>query len=108
MSITNITNITKNITKRYPDKVPVIVKVEGKGMNDLDKKKYLVPKELVLSQFIYVIRKRLKLKPEEAIFIFFGNNSVNTSSQMVEIYEKYKNKEDLMLYAVVTKESTFG
>lgn len=36
----------------------------------IDKKKYLVPADLTVGQFVYVIRKRIKLSPEKAIFIF--------------------------------------
>jgi GABA(A) receptor-associated protein len=41
---------------------------------DIDKKKYLVPADLTVGQFVYVIRKRIKLQPEKAIFIFVNNN----------------------------------
>ena len=37
---------------------------------DIDKNKFLVPKDLTLGQFVYVIRKRMKLPPEKAIFVF--------------------------------------
>ena len=37
---------------------------------DIDKKKYLVPCDLTVGQFVYVIRKRIKLKPEKALFIY--------------------------------------
>lgn len=37
---------------------------------DIDKKKYLVPSDLTCGQFVYVIRKRLKLPAEKAIFLF--------------------------------------
>lgn len=32
--------------------------------------RYLVPADLTVGQFVYVIRKRIKLSPEKAIFIF--------------------------------------
>lgn len=42
-------------------------------MPDIDKKKYLVPSDLTVGQFVYVIRKRIKLSPEKGIFIFINN-----------------------------------
>ena len=33
-------------------------------------RRYLVPSDLTVGQFVYVIRKRIKLSPEKAIFIF--------------------------------------
>lgn len=35
--------------------------------------RYLVPSDLTVGQFVYVIRKRIKLSPEKAIFIFVKN-----------------------------------
>lgn len=35
--------------------------------------RYLVPADLTVGQFVYVIRKRIKLSPEKAIFIFVKN-----------------------------------
>jgi GABA(A) receptor-associated protein len=32
-----------------------------------------VPADLTVGQFVYVIRKRIKLSPERAIFIFIDN-----------------------------------
>lgn len=36
----------------------------------IDKKKYLIPHDLSVGQFMYVIRKRIKIGPEKAIFVF--------------------------------------
>lgn len=101
--------LSKKMTSKYPDKVPVIIeKTKDKADIDIDKRKYLVPHELTVSQFIYTIRKRIKLKSEQAIFMFFGNNMVNTSMIMSEVYKYYRNKEDNLLYATISAESTFG
>ena len=35
--------------------------------------RYLVPADLTVGQFVYVIRKRIKVSPEEAIFMFVKN-----------------------------------
>ncbi|MQM11981.1 hypothetical protein Taro_044895 [Colocasia esculenta] len=35
--------------------------------------RYLVPADLIVGQFVYVVRKRIKLSPEKAIFIFVKN-----------------------------------
>ena len=64
------------IREKYPDRVPVIVERADKAeksIPDIDKKKYLVPSDLTVGQFVYVIRKRIKLSPEKAIFIFIDN-----------------------------------
>lgn len=61
----------ERIRQKYPDRIPVICeKVEKSDIPTIDKKKYLVPSDLTVGQFVYVIRKRIKLSPEKAIFIF--------------------------------------
>ena len=46
--------------------------------------RYLVPADLTVGQFVYVIRKRIKLEPEKAIFIFV--NDVVPSTGNYECY----------------------
>jgi GABA(A) receptor-associated protein len=61
----------ERIRQKYPDRIPVICeKVDKSDIPTIDKKKYLVPADLTVGQFVYVIRKRIKLSPEKAIFIF--------------------------------------
>lgn len=48
-------------------------KAPQSDIDDIDKKKYLVPCDLTVGQFVYVIRKRIKLQPEKGIFIFVNN-----------------------------------
>ncbi|ESQ44013.1 hypothetical protein EUTSA_v10006314mg [Eutrema salsugineum] len=62
------------IREKYPDRVPVIVeKAEKSDIPNIDKKKFLVPADLTIGQFVYVIRKRIQLSAEKAIFIFVDN-----------------------------------
>ena len=55
----------------------------------------------------YVIRKRIKLPPERAIFIFIRNVIPQQASLMSTIYEEEKD-EDGFLYITYTGENTFG
>ena len=97
------------IFKKYPDRIPVCVyKNKGTNIPDLDKEKFLVPSDLSIGQFVYVIRKRIKLTPEQALYIFFNEEMVNTSISIKEVYQKYKNNDDDMLYAMYGTENTFG
>ncbi|KAB5526933.1 hypothetical protein DKX38_020780 [Salix brachista] len=62
------------IREKYPGRIPVIVeKAERSDIPNIDKKKYLVPADLTVGQFVYVIRKRIKLSAEKAIFILVDN-----------------------------------
>jgi len=54
--------------------------------------RYLVPADLTVGQFVYVIRKRIKLSPEKAIFIFVGNVLPPTAAMMSSVYEQNKDR----------------
>eukprot|EP00123_Amoebidium_parasiticum_P022364 comp8616_c0_seq1/m.3896 comp8616_c0_seq1/g.3896 ORF comp8616_c0_seq1/g.3896 comp8616_c0_seq1/m.3896 type:complete len:119 (-) comp8616_c0_seq1:475-831(-) len=96
------------IRSKYPDRIPVIVeRAEKSDIVEIDKKKYLVPMDLTVGQFVYVIRKRIKLSPEKAIFIFVNNVLPPTSAAMAAIYEEQKD-EDGFLYVTYSGENTFG
>ena len=100
------------IIQKYPDRIPIICE-RAKMCSDpqiatLDKRKYLVPKDLRLADFMYVIRKRMKLSPEKSIFLFLGENNLAPCSALLGVlYEQHKN-EDGFLYITYNGESTFG
>mmetsp|Transcript_93055 Transcript_93055/g.226028 ORF Transcript_93055/g.226028 Transcript_93055/m.226028 type:complete len:119 (-) Transcript_93055:268-624(-) len=99
---------SERIRAKYPDRIPVICeKAEKSDIPDIDKKKYLVPADLTVGQFVYVVRKRIKLTPEKAIFIFVNNVLPSTSSLMQKVYEDYKD-DDGFLYVTYSGENTFG
>ncbi|WZZ66528.1 hypothetical protein YC2023_077898 [Brassica napus] len=96
------------ILEKYPDRIPVIVeKAEKSDIPDIDKKKYLVPSDLTVGQFVYVIRKRIKLSAEKAIFIFVDNVLPPTGEIMSSVYEEKKD-QDGFLYITYSGENTFG
>ena len=93
------------ILERYPTRIPVIVLT--KGDLTLDKIKYLVPNDLTIGQFIYVLRKRIKLSPEQSIHCFIDNNIPRISERFDQIYKKHADKDNF-LYLTVSKEVVFG
>jgi len=96
------------IRVKYPDRIPVISeKSEKSEIADIDKKKYLVPADLTMGQFVYVIRKRIKLPPDQAIFIFVNNTLPPAAALMSQIYKEHAD-EDGFLYVTYSGESTFG
>eukprot|EP00246_Nothoceros_aenigmaticus_P007136 TRINITY_DN20777_c0_g1_i1.p1 TRINITY_DN20777_c0_g1~~TRINITY_DN20777_c0_g1_i1.p1 ORF type:complete len:120 (-),score=33.06 TRINITY_DN20777_c0_g1_i1:137-496(-) len=93
---------------RYGNRVPVIVeKASRTDVQDMDKKKYLVPVDLTVGQFVHILSKRLKLQPGEALFIFVGDVLPQTAAMMGAVYEEYKD-EDGFLYVTYSGEKTFG
>ena len=98
----------QRIRTKYPERIPVICeKDERSDIPNIDKKKYLVPQDLTVGQFVYVIRKRIKLSPEKAIFIFINNVLPPTAALMSSIYAEQKD-EDGFLYITYSGENTFG
>ena len=96
------------INEKYPDRLPVIVKKdENSKLQNIDKEKYLVPKDMSLSQFVFVIRKRIKLEPANALFILINGNLVHGSKIMSNVFEEHK-QDDGFLYVTYTSENTFG
>ncbi len=94
------------IMKKYPDRIPVIVEA-GKGIQIMDKCKFLVPKDLSCSQFMHVLRKKISIKDSEAVFIFVDNTMPRDSSTMMEIYQQHKEACGF-LFMVISREETFG
>ena len=97
----------ERILAKYPDRIPIICQRSDKNVPIIDKEKYLVPKDLTLGQFIYVIRKRIKLTPEKAIYVFINNKLFPTSSLINILYERNKSS-DKFLYVSYSSENTFG
>mgnify|MGYP001163608899 CR=1 FL=1 len=99
---------TTKIREKYPERIPVIVKkAAGSTLKDINKNKYLVPNDMTLSQFIFIIRQRIKIEPDKALFVFINNVLPPLSSTMMSIYHDMKN-EDGFLYIYYNSESTFG
>ena len=97
------------IKEKYPDRIPVIVEKSDKCTltHDIDKQKYLVPRSLSCSQFLYIIRKRINIGESESLFIFINNNLIPSSKTIDEIYNTDKDS-DGFLYVMYTNENTFG
>ena len=96
------------IKNKYPTRIPIICEKNIQSdVPDLDKNKYLVPPDLTVGQFLYVIRKRIKLTPEKGLFLFIDNTIPPSSEIISKIYKDYQN-EDGFLYIVYSGENTFG
>lgn len=96
------------IRTKYPDRIPVICeRADKSNIPDIDKKKYLVPADLTVGQFVYVIRKRIKVDQNTNIFIFVNNVLPPTAALMSTLYEEQKD-EDGFLYITYSGENTFG
>lgn len=97
-----------DIMQRFPGKLPIYVDKKAKSnAPDIDKHKFLVPSDLTMAQFIYILRKRVKLTPEKAIFVFVDGKLAPNSQLISELYKAHK-AEDEFLYITYCCEATFG
>lgn len=99
---------SEKIRLKYSDRVPIIVeKYKKSKVATIDKNKFLAPQDMTIGQFIYIIRKRIQLDSNEALFITINSCAVTSSKLLSEIYENNKDS-DGFLYIVYSSENTFG
>ena len=97
------------ILLKYPDRIPVICEKHpySRSAPDIDKHKYLVGFDLTVGQFMSVIRKRMYLKPELALYIFINGSIPSNSTILQNLFLDYKD-DDGFLYINYDVENTFG
>ena len=66
-----------------------------------------VPSDLTVGQFYFLIRKRISLRPEDALFFFVNNVIPPTSATMGSLYQEH-HEEDFFLYIAYSDESVYG
>jgi GABA(A) receptor-associated protein len=101
---------SQRIMKLYPDRVPVICErseLADSNCPIIDKKKYLVPRGLTVGQFIHIIRSRMQLPYEKALYLFIQGTIPSSSNMMETIYDYYADN-DGFLYITYSFENTFG
>ncbi|KAH7678550.1 Autophagy protein Atg8 ubiquitin-like protein [Dioscorea alata] len=99
---------SRDIVAKYPDRVPVIAERYSRcDLPQMEKKKFLVPRDMSIGQFIHILSGRLRLTPGKALFVFIKNSLPQTASLMDMVYESYKD-EDGFLYMCYSSEKTFG
>merc|ERR1712196_443776 len=96
------------IREKYPDRIPVICEKDPRSdIPPVDKRKYLIPMDLTVGQFVYVIRKRISIPSDKAIFIFVNNTLPPTAALMSTVYEQHRDADGFM-YMMYSGENTFG
>ncbi|CAL1280892.1 unnamed protein product [Larinioides sclopetarius] len=101
---------SSEVRSKFLKKVPVIVEKSDreKVLPHLDRVKFLVPLDMTMSQFVGIVRTRLKLKPTQTFYLMLNNRSVVTMSRyMGGIYDEYKD-EDGFLYCTYAAQEMYG
>ena len=99
---------SRSISAKYPDRIPVICnRGPHSKIMPITKTKYLVPKELTPTQFLFIIRKRLSLDSKDGLFLFVNGSLPSSNTCFSDLYEQNKS-EDGFLYVTYSEESVFG
>ena len=98
---------SNKVLNKYPERIPVIVEPLTNDILSIDKNKFIVSKDMTFGQFIYIIRKRLKVESNVALFFTINGNLCTSGTDIGTIYSEKKN-EDNFLYIKYTTENTFG
>lgn len=105
------------IKQKYSDRIPVIAeKYKKSNLPDIEKKKYLLPDDLTVNQFQYVIRQRVKLNSDQALFTYVVHEKTPgkpktilpaVTRTMGEIYKEHAD-EDGFLYMIYANDEVYG
>lgn len=90
----------QQVRKDFPNRAVVICeRAPNSSLSQISKTKYLPQFEMTFGQFSFLIRKKLSIDERSGLFFYIeGKKMIIGSETMCELYEKYKNPEDEILY----------
>ena len=97
----------ERISHRFPERIPLIIERLDLKVPEIDRCRFLIPPCLTIGNLAYIIRKRIKLSPEQALFLLVDLVIPPASETIGNVYDKCKN-DDGFLYVCYTTENTFG
>jgi hypothetical protein len=102
-------NRFKIISQKYPDYAFIVVTSLSKSIK-LEKTKYMIPIDMTVGFFLLNIRKKnsITLKKVGTIIMFANGKILMASDIIGNIYSKYKNVNDGILYVNISTENVFG
>lgn len=105
------------IRAKYPNRIPVICeKAPRSDLPVIDKKKFLVPMNMLVGEFKYIIHKHINqcaqaqgaaLTHEKTIYLFVENTAPKAGALIQEVYEQHV-ADDGFLYVEYSAENTLG
>lgn len=98
----------ERVLHKYPDRIPIICEPKDPAKDgELDKTKFLVPADLTVGQFLYVVRKRVNIAPEQAVYLFSRGKPLASGTLLSLVYAELKDPCGF-LFITFTLENTFG
>jgi len=99
----------QNILKKYPNKVPLVIH-HNKNKKKLHK--FIIPSDSSIMDLLYIIRKRVNLEPEQAIYIYVntptGKSNLLSSNLILSSIYKENKLDNGLLYFIYAEENLFG
>ena len=94
------------LLKKYPDRLPIIISSSSIKIKNMHKR-FIVPSDMTIAQFMITLRQKIALGETEGIFIFIKqlkNESESTTAiteteteQKQETEIKYKSGKDILV-----------
>tara|TARA_Y100001970_G_scaffold266543_1_gene355372 strand:+ start:157 stop:486 length:330 start_codon:yes stop_codon:yes gene_type:complete len=99
----------QSILKKHPNKVPLVIH------HDKNKKKlykFIIPSDSSITDLLYIVRKRVNLDPEQAIYIYVNtpdgkSDLLSANLLLSNIYDENKLDNGL-LHLIYAEENVFG
>lgn len=98
----------RRVLLRHPGYVPAILERGNDDAPRIDREKFLLPRDLTAAQLHFVVRRRLKMGPSEALFLLCHGCTLGGNDYTVGQLHETRRDEDGFLYICYTLEHTFG
>jgi hypothetical protein len=84
----------EKIMEKYPESIAIVISVGNKNIN-LEKIKYLSPKETKIGKFVMTLRKNIiNFDQNKCIFVYYNRCNVGVMPLMSETLEEVYEKAD--------------
>lgn len=94
--------------QHYPGRVPLVATTTSSvSATTTTSFKFLAPEELQVSQFLYVLRKRMQVNANEALFLFCEGRVLSGNLTLLELDHTCRGSDGLV-HVTVSTENTFG
>ena len=93
---------------KFKSRVPVILNKGTGDITELAKGKFLINKNTTLGQFMCVMRRKNRVLPTQALYVFCSNVLPPSNATMLELWLEHHDEEDNILYLTYSTENTFG
>ncbi len=103
-------NESSRILREYQNRLPIICELAPQSqLPPLKKTKYLVPSDMTINQFLFIIRRSIDLNQGLALYLFTSDKKTVTGNKTImDLYGNHKDKEDNFLYLYCDCELIYG